>query len=505
MSKLDLKFLPNDHGLSINNEIGSISMRLMKSQPQNDVGDAATHLWLETDVTGIHLLMDGATSVLEVTKIATVVSANIPTQSTSPIRAEVNIKISGVQCNLIISRIKPLILLKPAKKKPIVLHENSQQEKAPKEKLALALVLTFSAPEVAVVLYSLDDIPLFHCCLQSTHFSANKLVNQGTELHAKLGELKFLVAAKHQKMIKESISGTLLHISRSTLDMDQNDGGKDSGIDHAKSALSVNISGIGMHFCFHYLELLITTAMSYKGFVKSISPPKKRPAQESSSQKSPKNSKGAQLIKINVEQCSILYVGDMRLEDMSVADPKRVNYGSQGGRVMIIDDANGGPRMAYVNSTSLPDHKHVDFSTSLEINRFLVCLNKEKHSMQVELGRSRLTHKEYQFGDNSAEEVTLFDVQKAKFVKRSGGLNDNAVCSLINVTDVAVWWEPDPCLELLEIATRLKSVLHRMKLQNSVTEVKDETVHIDTLTKKDHTDHGQQEKAQKKTGICYCR
>lgn len=498
MSKLDLKFLPNDHGLSINNEIGSISMRLMKSQPQNDVGDAATHLWLETDVTGIHLLMDGATSVLEVTKIATVVSANIPTQSTSPIRAEVNIKISGVQCNLIISRIKPLILLKPAKKKPIVLHENSQQEKAPKEKLALALVLTFSAPEVAVVLYSLDDIPLFHCCLQSTHFSANKLVNQGTELHAKLGELKFLVAAKHQKMIKESISGTLLHISRSTLDMEQNDGGKDSGIDHAKSALSVNISGIGMHFCFHYLELLITTAMSYKGFVKSISPPKKRPAQESSSQKSPKNSKGAQLIKINVEQCSILYVGDMRLEDMSVADPKRVNYGSQGGRVMIIDDANGGPRMAYVNSTSLPDHKHVDFSTSLEINRFLVCLNKEKHSMQVELGRSRLTHKEYQFGDNSAEEVTLFDVQKAKFVKRSGGLNDNAVCSLINVTDVAVWWEPDPCLELLEVATRLKSVLHRMKLQNSVTEVKDETVHIDTLTKKDHTDHGQQEKAQKK-------
>jgi hypothetical protein len=55
MSKLDLKFLPNDHGLSMNNEIGSISMRLMKSQSQNDSGEAATHLWLETDVTDIHV------------------------------------------------------------------------------------------------------------------------------------------------------------------------------------------------------------------------------------------------------------------------------------------------------------------------------------------------------------------------------------------------------------------------------------------------------------------
>jgi hypothetical protein len=83
-------------------------------------------------------------------------------QSTLPIRAEVNIKISGAQCNLIISRIKPLILFKSAKKKPLVLHEIPQQEKAPKEKLPLALVLAFSAPELSVVVYSLEDIPLFH-------------------------------------------------------------------------------------------------------------------------------------------------------------------------------------------------------------------------------------------------------------------------------------------------------------------------------------------------------
>ncbi|KAG8063345.1 hypothetical protein GUJ93_ZPchr0003g18208 [Zizania palustris] len=498
MSKLDLKFLPKDHGLSINNEIGSISVRLMKSQPHSDFGEA-THLRLETDVSDIHLLMDGATSVLEVVKIAIVVSANIPIQSTLPIRAEAGIKISNGQCNLIISRIKPLIPPNnSAQKKPLVLHESSTQEKAPKEKLALDLVFTLSAPELTIVIYSLDDVPLYHCCLLSIHFAASKMVNQVTELHAMLGELKLLVAGKHQQSIKECISGTLLHISRSTLDLEQKDPGKDNGTDNPKSALSLNIAGIRMHICFYYLELLCTTAMSYKVFLKSIRPPKKRPVQETS-QKSIKSAKGTQLVKISVEQCSVLYVGDMRLEDMSIADPKRVNFGSQGGRVMIINDADGSPRMAYVNSTRPPDHKHANFSTSLEINQFGVCLNKEKQSMQVELGRSRLTHKEDQLDDNPAEEVTLFDVQKAKFVRRSGGTNDTAVCSLVNVTDIAVWWEPDPYLELLEVATRLKSILHRIKHMSSAAEIKDEKMNTDTSTKMDSlTDHGQQEKPQRK-------
>ncbi|KAK3151633.1 hypothetical protein QOZ80_3AG0248430 [Eleusine coracana subsp. coracana] len=499
MSKLDLKFLPKDHGLSVNNEIGNISLRFMKLQPHNDFGEAATQLRLETDVTEIHLLMDGATSVLEVVKVASVVSAYIPTEPAKPIQADVDVKISGVQCNLIISRIKPLIRVNSDKKKPLVLRESPQQEKAPKEKLALVWACTLSVPELTIVLYSLDDLPLYHCLLQSTHVSASKLANRGTQVHAKLTELKFLVASKHQQSMKESISSAVLCISHSTLDLEQNDSGKDTGDDNAKSTISVNISGIRMHFCFYYLELLCTTAMSYKVFLKSILPPKKRSVQETTCQKSTKKAKGAQLLKINVSECCIVYDGNMRLEDMSIADPKRVNFGSQGGRVVIIDDANGGPRMAYVNSTSLPDHKNVNFSTSLEIYQIGVSLNKEKHSVQVEFENFRLTHKEDQLDNKPAEEVKLFDVRKAKFVQRSGGLNDIPACSLINVTDIAVRWEPDPCLELLEVATRLKSVLHRIKLQNPVLEVKDETMNIDILGKKESpTDHGQQEKAQRK-------
>ncbi|OEL36899.1 Protein ABERRANT POLLEN TRANSMISSION 1 [Dichanthelium oligosanthes] len=442
------------------------------------------------------LLMDGATSVLEVAKISTVVSANIPTQPALPVQAEVDVKISGFQCNLIISRIKPLIRINSDKKKPLVLRESPQEEKAPKEKLALAWACTLAVPDLTLVLHSLDDVPLYHCLFQSTNVSASKLVDRGTQLHAKLGELKLLVAGKRLQSMNESISGTLLHISPSTLDLEQKGPGKDNSEDHAKSSISVNISGIRMHFCFYYLESLCANAMSYKVFLKSIFPPKKRSVQENAPQKSSKKAKGAQLLKINVAQCSILYDGNMRLEDMTIADPKRVNFGSQGGRVVIINEASGSPRMAYVNSTSLPDHKNVHFSTSLEIYQFCVSLNKAKHSTQVELENFRLTHKEDQLDNKPVEETKLFDVRKAKFVQRSGGLNDVAACSLINVTDIAVRWEPDPYLELLEVAARLKSVLHRMKLQNSVTEVKDDALSMDIPAKKE--DLGQQEKAQKK-------
>jgi hypothetical protein len=349
------------------------------------------------------------------------------------------------------------------------------------------------------MLISLCKYWMMQCLLQSTHVSAHKLANQGTQVHAKLSELKFVFAGKHQQSMKESISSTLLCISHSTLDLEQSDPSKDNGEDNAKSGIAVNISGIRMHFFFYNLELLCTTAMSYKVFLKSISPPKKRPVQETPCQKSTKKGKGAQLLKINVSQCYIVYDGDMRLGDMSIADPKRVNFGSQGGRIVIINDADGGPRMAYLNSTNFPDHKSVNFSTSLEIYQIGVSLNKEKHSMQVEFENCRLTHKEDQLDNSPAEETKLFNVRKAKFVKRSGGLNDIAVCSLINVTDIAVRWEPDPCLELLEVATRLKSVLHQIKHQNSVVEVKDGTVNMDILAKKESSkDHCKQEKAQNK-------
>jgi hypothetical protein len=93
---------------------------------------------------------------------------HFPPQPALPVQAEVDVKIIGFQCNLIISRIKPLIRINSDKKKPLVLHESPQQEKAPKEKLALALAFTLSAPDFTVILHSLDDVPVYHVSIKYT-------------------------------------------------------------------------------------------------------------------------------------------------------------------------------------------------------------------------------------------------------------------------------------------------------------------------------------------------
>lgn len=87
-------------------------------------------------------------------------------QPALPVQAEVDVKISGFQCNLIMSRIKPLIRINSDKKKPPVVNESPQQEKAPKEKLALAWACTLSAPDLTIVVHSLDDVPLYHVSIK---------------------------------------------------------------------------------------------------------------------------------------------------------------------------------------------------------------------------------------------------------------------------------------------------------------------------------------------------
>jgi hypothetical protein len=85
-------------------------------------------------------------------------------QLSSPIRAEIDVKLGGTQCNIIMSRLKPWLRFHYSKKKRIVL----QEEKPALEKLqsteseAIMWTCTLSAPEMTVVLYSISGLPVYH-------------------------------------------------------------------------------------------------------------------------------------------------------------------------------------------------------------------------------------------------------------------------------------------------------------------------------------------------------
>lgn len=86
-------------------------------------------------------------------------------QPTLPIRAEIEVKLGGTQCNIIISRLKPWMQLHFSKKKKMVLQEgstNNPDKVQATDSKAIMWTCTVSAPEMTTVLYGLSGFPLYH-------------------------------------------------------------------------------------------------------------------------------------------------------------------------------------------------------------------------------------------------------------------------------------------------------------------------------------------------------
>ena len=96
-------------------------------------------------------------------------------QPALPVRAEVDIKLGGTRCNLFISRLQPWLRLHFLKKKKLVLHgptHTLEKSKAADTK-AIMWAGTVSAPEMAVILYGIDDLPVYHVSHVITQFWLN--------------------------------------------------------------------------------------------------------------------------------------------------------------------------------------------------------------------------------------------------------------------------------------------------------------------------------------------
>lgn len=87
-----------------------------------------------------------------------------------PVRAEVDAKLGGTQCNLIVSRLMPWMRLRLSNKKRMALgKENSHLEKSQTRDIKPVMwTCTVSAPEMTIVLYSPNGSALYHvsshCC-----------------------------------------------------------------------------------------------------------------------------------------------------------------------------------------------------------------------------------------------------------------------------------------------------------------------------------------------------
>ncbi|KAK6938059.1 FMP27, C-terminal [Dillenia turbinata] len=481
-----------------------IQLKSIKSRYSEDMGES-TRLDVQIDLSGIHLFREGDTSLLEILKVDVVSSVYVPTQPTSPVRAEIDVKLGGTRCNIIMSRLKPWMNWHISQKKRMVLKEESTnlEKWQPTSFKAIMWTCTVSAPEMTVALYSIDSLLLYHGCSQSSHMFANNISSMGTAVHMELGELNLHTADEYSEFLKESLfgveanSGSLMHVPKVSLDWGKKD--MESGEDgtQVKLVLSVDVTGMNIYLTLKRVESLLSTAFSFQALLKNLA--RKKTTQSRGVSTSKSSGKGIKLLKINIERCSIVFYGDVGLENVVVSDPKRMNYGSQGGLVTINVLPDGTERTATVMSTISNESRSLKYSMSFDIFHVSLCVNKEKQSTQVELERARSNYHEYLEEQKPCTKVPLFDMKNAKFVRRTGGLKEVAICSLFSATDIAVRWEPDLHLSLIELMLHLKLLIHNQKLQAVNNEFVDAAVIRDVEPQKDTPiESGQHDKQQKK-------
>ncbi|KAK1379101.1 Golgi-body localization protein domain [Heracleum sosnowskyi] len=510
LPKIDINFEHGGSNFMAKNNVSRIQLKSTKSRYIEDVGDS-TRLDVQLDFGEIHLLKENDYSVLEILKLDIVSSVTVPVQPTSPTRIEVDLNLGDLRCNLAISRLKPLMQLKTSKRKNAVIPEETPKIPIPErsqsiESKSIMWTCTFSGPEMTLVLYNLDGLAVHRGCCQSSHVFANNKSNTGTSAHIELGELNLKMAEEYQESLTESLigvdtnTGSLMHIAKISLDW-----GKKNRDPHGEegsksiTALSVDLTGMDVHLTFKHVESLVSIVFSFKSLLKKKKHTSSKNQVQSRGHSSKPSGKGIRIIKFNMDRCFVIFSGDVGVENTSVADPKRVNYGSQGGTVTISESADGTQRTAKIMSTCSDEYNSVNYSVSLEIFHFSLSVNKDKQSVQIDLERAESLYQEHMRGNCSGTKVALLDILNAKFVRRSGGLKEIDICSLFSATDITTRWEPDMHIALFELMLRVKLLVHNQRFQEHDSgEVKDSSIKGETEHEIQTSTNVQSEKHKKK-------
>lgn len=186
-------------------------------------------------------------------------------------------------------------------------------------------------------------------------------------MHMEVGEFNLNMSDEYRECLKESLfgvetnMGSLIYIAKISVDWGKKDmDSPEDGLKY-KTVLSVDVTGMGVHLTFRCIGSLMSSALSFKRLLKSLSGTGKKPHNWVTKSSKP-SGKGIQLIKFNLEKCSLNVCGEVGLENSVVPDPKRANYGSQGGRIVVSVSADGMPRTATITLTTPGELKKLKYS-----------------------------------------------------------------------------------------------------------------------------------------------
>jgi hypothetical protein len=299
----------------------------------------------------------------------------------------------------------------------------------------------------------------------------------GLAIHSEIGECLIGMAEETDGSSRDSLAGgdscegCLMRISRMVVEwgLIDSESAEDNPPEKIRT-LVLEASGTGVYLSIIRVRSILSTYMVMERYLKSLTIVNK--TKKASSSHSKVKKPGISMITIGLEGFLIQLMGPIHAEDMKVADPKKVNYGSQGGEEIVTKMADGSLRSASIY-VARGDSLRSKYKTSLELAHLSLCLQKEPKLVSMKIERGCLLYQEFNAGEKVLGEATAFGVQSVEVLYQVAAAgSDKASCAVVSANDVTVRWEPDLHLFFHEVGLQAKRLLDwRKSFRNNLSSV----------------------------------
>eukprot|EP00250_Pteridium_aquilinum_P012865 c20993_g1_i1 orf=354-8423(+) len=457
---------------TLENEVTGVQLVCTKVQHMDDLGGSLSHLDIHMDSGEIQLLRDGDKSLVEIMRTAVIASMEIPKQTDILPQAEIDVKLGGAQCSLLTSKFEKwvdvLYSMKPKRKE----RDTTSNKKLSISKKGVSWTCTISAPDMGVSVHDMDGIVLYNVSLQTSHIFFNSALKQGTRIHAELGELYVYMVEEKSNLYKglfgmDTNSGCLLQMSRVTVDLGliSSEAAIVNSTDGRKAVLTVEVTGTAVHLTLQRLQSFLLSSMGLVHHFKQYLVARRTPNLNKGSNIKNIKKRRVQEIKLCIEGISIQYCAQMHILDTTVPDPKKVNFGCEGGEVIMEENNDGKLRTATVKVAKFRSFEGTCLmcKSTLEIAHLQLQIDYNKNDIQLNLQRLKMVYQELESETRPICEVLIAALQSGKLMYRMAPVGSGVPGCLICISDLKGRWEPDIHLFFLDAFLRLKSYFRKKK------------------------------------------
>lgn len=319
---------------------------------------------------------------------------------------------------------------------------------------------------------------------QTSHLYVNSGSGKGLALHAEVGECLIGVADENTGSSKEcnaggdSLGGCLVRVSRVVVEwgLVESESAENDPAEKTRT-LVLEANGSKVYCSISRLRSILSNYMLVERYVKSL--PLGSKNKRASSSKPNEKKPGIDRVILRLEGFLIQLLGSLHTEDSTVLDPKKVNFGNQGGEAIMTKLQDGSPRAASIY-VARGNSLRSKYKAVAELVHLSLCLDRDPKGASVKVERGCFLYQELNSREKVLAEANAFGFQSLEVLYQTAVAGtEKSNCALLSANDITVRWEPDLHLFFHEVGLQVKRLLDwRKSFRNNPSNAKDNVSHV---------------------------